>query len=425
MRPHNVGSSDHRFPSVISNPHTTDLPPHRYPALDGLRGLAIIMVFAGHVAMFCSTAAERGNPVVNFLASNNGTGVDLFFVLSGFLITGILLDSKGSRFYFRRFFYRRTLRIFPLYYSVLAIVGLGCVAFPGLYALNTISDKAHLANWTYTTNLLMAARGWGAEPLFLGHFWSLAVEEQFYLVWPLVILLLSRKTLLRACIVGIIAALLMRVLLIRYSSYEAAYVLLPARMDALMIGGLIALLIREKDGPPGWMRSRVFVSGCVVLFTLDALFNESLFSGLPSIIRAASHFSITSVTFGALVLAAVTTRRDRLWLRLLKAPVKRFFGKYSYAIYIVHLAVIVALPKFMELTLGRLPGFPAAPGVIVNGMIALLISVGLALMTWRLIEKPALLLKERFPFYSTVLQSRAVPNDTLDSSSRTPVPQTE
>jgi peptidoglycan/LPS O-acetylase OafA/YrhL len=196
-------------------------------------------------------------------------------------------------------------------------------------------------------------------------------------------------------------------------------------MDALMIGGVIALIIREKDGPPAWMRSPLFVSGCVVLFTIDALFNESLFSGLPSIIRAASHFSITSVAFGALVLAAVTTRRDQLWVRLFKAPVMRFFGKYSYAIYVVHLAVIVALPKFVEVTLGRVPGFPATPGLIVNGMIALLISVGIALMTWRLIERPALLLKERFPFDSTVLQSRAVADDTFDPASRTPLPQTE
>jgi peptidoglycan/LPS O-acetylase OafA/YrhL len=94
----------------------------------------------------------------------------------------------------------------------------------------------------------------------------------------------------------------------------------------------------------------------------------------------------------------------------------RFFGKYSYAIYIVHLAVIVALPKFIKVTLGRLPGFAASPGVLVNGIIALMMSVGVALITWRLIEKPALLLKEAFPFHdslSQVPQSEFMPESSL------------
>ena len=355
------------------------------------------MVFAGHVAMFCSTAAERRNPLVKFLADNNGTGVDLFFVLSGFLITGILLDSKGSRFYFRRFFYRRTLRIFPLYYSVLAIVALASVVFPGLYALNTISVQAHFANLTYTSNFLMAVRGWGAEPLFLGHFWSLAVEEQFYLIWPLVVHVLSRKALVRVCIVGVIVALLVRILLIRYFTYEAAYVLLPARMDSLLIGGFIALIVRHEGGIPAWMKSRAFLASCFLLFSVDAVLNESLFTGLASIVRAASHFTITSFAFGTFVLAAVTAHSARGWIRVFEASAMRFFGKYSYAIYVVHLAVIVALPKFLKVTLGNLPWFAANAGVALNGLVALTISVGIALVTWRLIEKPALLLKERFP----------------------------
>lgn len=188
--------------------------PH-IPELDGLRGLAILLVFAGHTAQFGSQYSETTNPLMSFLGRNTGLGVDLFFVLSGFLITGLLYDAKESSGYFRTFYARRTLRIFPLYYATLAIVAALKFGFPDVFALKTLTSEAQWANWTYTSNILIALKDWGSEPGYLGHFWSLAVEEQFYVVWPVVVLAIRRERLIQTCWAGILVAFVARIIFFR------------------------------------------------------------------------------------------------------------------------------------------------------------------------------------------------------------------
>jgi peptidoglycan/LPS O-acetylase OafA/YrhL len=388
----NIGSED--TADLKPANMTASARPGRIPALDGLRGFAILMVITGHLAMFGPPVTGALRPVANFLAQNNGTGVDLFFVLSGFLISGILLDTQARPSYFRTFYIRRTLRIFPLYYAVLGIVLVATLAFPSLYALNTISASAQIANWTYTTNILMAARGWGAEPLFLGHFWSLAVEEQFYLVWPAVILLTPVRRLVWVCYAGIAGALLLRVWLIGQNHYEAAYVLLPSRMDALLIGALLAVGMRRKNPIPGFILSNTAFLLSAVVFAVDAGFSGNRLSGFSAVLRAALHFSITSVFFGMLLLRVLTAQR-RLWLKPFTSYPMRFLGKHSYAIYVVHLAVIVALPKIAEVTLGRISRGFTELGPLAFWLFAFGLSVAAALVTWYVIENPALRLKER------------------------------
>src|SRR5438105_2987757 len=156
------------------------------PALDGVRGLAILAVLGGHLLISNDVAASFWVQKLLDIRDLLWIGVTLFFALSGFLITGILYDTLGSEGYFRTFYGRRALRIFPLYYGV-------------LFALLLLTHPLHL-NWhgqawrllTYTTNLPFTHE-WTSNPaafVNLRHFWSLAVEEQFYLVWPLLIFLL-------------------------------------------------------------------------------------------------------------------------------------------------------------------------------------------------------------------------------------------
>ncbi len=376
----------------------------RIPALDGVRGLAILIVFAGHVALFGTTDAQRTQGIVRYLAAHAGTGVDLFFVLSGFLITGILYDSKGSRNYFRRFFSRRVLRIFPLYYSVLAVVAIASLLFPDLFALKTITLSAHIANWTYTSNILMAMRGWGAEPAFLGHFWSLAVEEQFYVLWPFVVLALSREKLIRICGAGVILAFIFRMIVMTRYNYESAYTLLPSRMDALLIGAAVALLARGEGGIPGWVKSPI-LSG-----SLLAAYVYSLVVGVPGVLGANLGFTIEPLTFGALLVALVYRERLPVLKAFFTSRFLRFFGKYSYAIYVFHLAVIVSLPALIKATYRQLGIAAGAPGIFAFGVIALLITVAAAVISWTVLEKRALALKDRLVFTRSSLANESAPS---------------
>jgi peptidoglycan/LPS O-acetylase OafA/YrhL len=175
------------------------VPGARYAALDGLRGFAILMVLFVHFIGDATphTAVERA---LVKLANYGIWGVDLFFVLSGFLITGILHDAKSSPHYFRDFYVRRTLRIFPLYYSALALLFGVLPVLPVAYPAGLAESARHQAwLWCYVTNVYLARAGAWALP-YVSHFWSLAVEEHFYLLWPIVVLTSTRAALLRICV---------------------------------------------------------------------------------------------------------------------------------------------------------------------------------------------------------------------------------
>src|SRR5262249_33425960 len=201
-------------------------------AFDGLRGIAILLVLLRHVGE--DLPGRRLGGLVDAALNAGWLGVDVFFVLSGFLITGILLDARGDEAqptpgYFRRFYARRALRIFPIYYLFLVITRPS-----GMW-------------WyvSYASNVLIARHGWPDGLLETGHPWSLAVEEQFYLVWPAIIAWTPRRWLAGLCVAVIGAAIAMRVLLIHQGAALAAYVLTPARADTLAIGATLAIALRS------------------------------------------------------------------------------------------------------------------------------------------------------------------------------------
>src|SRR5262249_55951728 len=215
--------------------------------LDGVRGVAILLVMLFH---FGAVVSEGGAPtgaaskLVQRAVGAGWCGVDLFFVLSGFLITGILYDTKGQPGYYRTFYARRTVRIFPLYYGLLVAsflvrpwAGLGPPAPEGYQGWF----------WLYLANVLRVVHG-GEACGRLEHFWSLAVEEHFYLIWPFVVRTLGRAALLRACVGVGVAALAFRAFAVAKGWPFAAYMLTPARVDTMAVGAWLALAARGPGG---------------------------------------------------------------------------------------------------------------------------------------------------------------------------------
>ena len=230
---------------------TGDKLPARIPELDGLRGMAILLVLIWHY--FVNVVGIEGDTFISHVArrlSLTWSGVDLFFVLSGFLIGGILIDNKEATNYFKVFYIRRTCRIFPLYFSWIALFLVLTTAFSSSFS-PSIRDvfSNPLPIWSYlsfTQNIVMSLKGiWG--PPWFGITWSLAIEEQFYLLLPLMIRFAPRNRLPYLLIFGILAAPIIRVALYNFhpNFMLSTYVLMPCRTDSLLLGVLGAYLVRH------------------------------------------------------------------------------------------------------------------------------------------------------------------------------------
>jgi peptidoglycan/LPS O-acetylase OafA/YrhL len=171
------------------------------PALDGIRGIAIIAVMVFHFFLFGGLSPQNKIDGIFYAVAKMGwAGVDLFFVLSGFLITGILHDSRGNDGFFRIFYARRFFRIFPLYYGALVLFLVVLPLSGAAWKALETGPKEQFWLWAYVTNIRIALdNDWGRVPKALIHFWSLAVEEQFYLAWPFLVYFASRRVVLRLC----------------------------------------------------------------------------------------------------------------------------------------------------------------------------------------------------------------------------------
>ncbi len=299
------------------------------PALDGFRGWAVLAVMLYHFAMpLVGQQHSRAWWAALHLMLTGAYGVDMFFILSGFLITGILLDAKSGPHYFRNFYMRRVLRIFPLYYGVLAVCfGLLWWTAP---IKPFVPHQAWL--WLYATNF-SGLKDVSFQPIF-DHFWSLAVEEQFYLVWPLVVLLLSRRSLVAVTAMMALFSVVLRCGLIKSNlmSDELAASLTPCRLDGLAMGSLLAALSRgplRLSGiarPAGWLAA----AGAGVFVACKILVHSS--GGMWGMLGVGL-FAVVLALTGALALAAGGAG---FCAKLFSVAPLRFFGKYSYGLYVFH-----------------------------------------------------------------------------------------
>ena len=236
-------------PAGRSTPAGPNLRMH-LPALDGVRGLAVLMVLLFHFVGDVPPSGSVERMIVG-VTKYGAFGVELFFVLSGFLITGILYDTHDGRYYFRNFYMRRLLRIFPLYYGVLALVFLVAPLIPRLRGptLDYLLDRQAWA-WLYAVNIYIARQGeWSFS--YLNHFWSLAIEEHFYFFWPLVVFALARKP---RVLITVSLAIALGAMLARLTgslmglSWWTTYTFTPFRLDGLALGAFLAVAARQPEG---------------------------------------------------------------------------------------------------------------------------------------------------------------------------------
>ena len=374
--------------------------PH-IPALDGLRGIAVLMVMWLH---FVFLSPHTGGERVFWQLSETGwIGVDLFFVLSGFLITGILYDAKGGPHYFRNFYMRRSLRIFPLYYAFLIVI---FAVIPLLRA----SPADHLGTqvwmWTYLSNVLFARAGWEGMPAHTTHLWSLAIEEQFYLLWPLLVWLASRRRLIQLCLGSIAVAIGTRLILHFVAGNDiAAYALMPARIDALAAGGLLAVLVRDREGArlaAKYLNPVAAVSASVLILVMFWSGPVKGLSMLPTLDFPVQTFGYPALAlfFAAMLGKAVAAPSGHLATRVLTSRTLMAFGKYSYALYLVHILVRDILQNQILANRG---GFPVIAGSQLPAQLAIVafgigVSYAIAFASWHLFEKRILALKRFFPY---------------------------
>jgi peptidoglycan/LPS O-acetylase OafA/YrhL len=368
------------------------------PALDGVRGLAILLVLLYHF-VGQTAATNRLEAAVTWALGYGFLGVDLFFVLSGFLITGILYDSRAEPGYFRTFYMRRVLRIFPLYYGVLAVVFFGVSLIPALRGSELAGLKEHQAwAWLYGINVYLSIQG-GWVLSYIEHFWSLAVEEHFYFVWPLVVWLLgARPRLLMRTALGLAAVSFGARVAASLSgvSTVATTVLTPFQLDALCLGGLFAVWLRQPKGELAVKRVILpiaLLGGAALAFQ----FGLHRFTDFGLSLMRSVREGLFRVVFVALLLHALFAPATSLVARFFRSGAMTALGKYSYGLYVYHHFLSYYFLKHgTEFALARAVGSHTLAVVLqASGGIAL--SMAVAWLSYEFFERYFLQLKRLWP----------------------------
>jgi peptidoglycan/LPS O-acetylase OafA/YrhL len=368
------------------------------PVLDGVRGLAVLMVLVFHFIGTVPPNSSVEHTVVE-VTKYGSYGVELFFVLSGFLITGILYDGREQRNYFRNFYIRRILRVFPLYYGVLVLVFCIAPLIPLLHGPTLTFLLRHQAwAWLYGINIYIAQQGdWSYS--YLDHFWSLSIEEHFYCVWPFVVFMLARRPriLIAVCLGSAWCAIAGRLIGSCLGlGWVTTYTLTPFRLDGLALGAYLAVAGRQPGGlerfarvlPPVATLLAGLLAGSFV-WTILVSRDEMAFI-LP--IRAAFILCLLACL---LVWALVAPDQSAI-SRAFRSRFMMCLGKYSYGLYVYHHFISYYLTdNRTDLKLAALIGSHGA-AVLVQATLGMAMSFALAYLSYEAYEKRFLRLKRFF-----------------------------
>ncbi len=435
----------------MSKPTSTAIIGHKLQSLDGLRAIAILLVVFHHLQNHIPVWNEP-TFLIKMYIWQGWIGVDLFFVLSGFLITGILIDSRDASNYFSGFYTRRVLRIFPLYYSVLI----------GIIVASQILTKAHAPSapviaslvplpgdrWVYFCYLTNWTGLWKAQwgPGFgsiLAHFWSLAVEEQFYFVWPFVVWAVRPRAI--PWIAGVVA-ILSALIRLGWTVHTGVQMIPPqsieiqlatiCRLDGLFIGALCAYFFRIPK-----LMSRVHkwlpwiatlgVGSFFLAFSAMLFFPERaglLFYGptppvshtLEDAVRLfllCGGFTLLAMGFGALVLLAAHTESENTWMQdVLKSRILAPIGTYSYGIYVFHVPIIGIAMTYIYPKIIRAVTTPVEAAVTECAYIVMVASASfiISAISYEFFEKKILRLKRYFePKYVALSNDESLNGDVI------------
>jgi peptidoglycan/LPS O-acetylase OafA/YrhL len=361
-------------------------PLEKFPAFDGFRGIGVVVVVFTHCPQVLDSSVYNTIWYVNQLSRVGYIALDIFFVISGFFITRLLLRerAKTGRISFKNFYMRRALRIFPVYYLTV----FAC------YFIFKLGPAETLSLLTYTFNFYHPLH---AVPNPLEHTWSLSVEEQFYFFWPMLILIASpgRLNVVTGRVIPLLAVasgLLMALLFINHDPREAGdlvYMSLFTRMLSLSLGGWLA--VREVENRPlrGW-RCAALVLAAVVILVIDRKGRD-----LGIITSQPVYWTLALIAYSMVSVSCVATLVfdrgiiKRVMTAILSLPLFRGLGDLSYAMYVFHLPVLFYLGLNDAATHG-------AKVPILQVALAFGITLGLSILSYYLLESPMAKLKQNF-----------------------------
>jgi peptidoglycan/LPS O-acetylase OafA/YrhL len=375
---------------------------NRIEELDGLRGIAVVLVMALHI--FKRAAYFTEHPILETFTkftTVGWVGVDIFFTLSGFLITSILLKSKTGEHYFRNFYVRRALRIFPLYYAAIALILLFAPKVePEFIGQLNVALPVMLL---YQQNWAMLFDGFHMSQYF-GITWSLAIEEQFYLLWPLIVYRLDRERLVKFSLGYILVSWLARILVVSlwHDPGQAAsffFYASFARFEQVLIGGLLAIFLtfegaqeqaRRYSVPVFAVSFAIFIVLCLMSLPGDP---HPDFGSLP---LTYGGYTVSALFSAGLIGVFITHPPQNTLRRIFRFPPLAFLGKYSYSMYLFHMAAaLILLDVFWHSELRGWKPFVLYP------VAAYAATIMIALLTWHLLEKHMLNFKKYFTAVQT------------------------
>lgn len=369
------------------------------PALDGLRGIAILLVMWFHTSCYASGQCFSFQPIDDpltgwehnyyILSLLGQTGVDLFFVISGFLITAILLDTKENPGRLKNFYIRRSLRIFPLYFFVLFsyLFIYSWLGSSEIELKNVLTHVFYVQNWSLNFP--------GADFALLGHTWSLAVEEQFYLIWPVLLyalLRLEKKEMIITCCSLIAVSWLSRFYLADIGHEKLAYTSTLSRMDALILGGLVSIL--RSYNPDILNKNKKILLYTAVTMTGLVIAMIGYYAGQAHVFHhnlIKIGLTAFSILYTALLALTVINSKKSQLIKILSSHKLQKIGQISYGLYLYHVIVMLLLINYFG---------PEIDSFFIRQLILLIpgsiISLILAYLSFKYFEKPILKLKDKY-----------------------------
>lgn len=344
--------------------------------LDGLRAFAIIFVVIHHSHFL----TDHGS--LYQLSEMLGNGVDLFFIVSGFLITNILLNAKGEKHFFKNFYLRRILRIVPLYYFILSL-NFFIIPLINHPSLDKLKNAAAWPYWLFLSNYYIAAKG-KFENGLIDLSWSLSVEEQFYIFWSTAVYLLGRKQLKKLSLAILIFCPILRFILLHQGVNNVAiHVMSITRMDTLMMGALLALILKDSI-----IRSRMYL-----LTLITSLGSFILLTNSSMTYTTIANYTLIGIAYASVL--GLALNGHSLILKVLEYKPFALIGLYSYGIYLFHNPIQKALREPISNFLQKY-SFEPIWGQLLFYFIVLIISVALSSLSFNFYESKWLKLKTRF-----------------------------